>query len=449
MNVINKIRRILLTDNFLSLAGNFIFAFLGFASIFLLARSLTKSDFGEYVLYLTGMSLLEMVRSGITSTPLVRNLAGAETSADRTRIIGSSWMLSILVTIIGVVLLYSALLLFPGPIKNKGFGLFFTWYPLLSVLILPMNTTLSVLQAKRKFGNILILKGLNMSMFFIFLLLNYFWFHLDLIWIVVGHMSSFFIAGLFSIFKGWAAVRSILHATMAQIRSQLRFGRFSLVTMVGSNLLKSSDTFIIGAMMMASDVAYYSIPLKLIEVFEIPIRALVSVAFPAMSKASSSNKPEEVRSIYYSYTGLLTYLFLPLAFIMFMLAKPLVLLLGGPEYAGSYVIFWIFLVYAILLPLDRFSGIALDAINRPNLNMIKVLIMTSLNIAGDILVIHYWSSLPGVAMCTLLNVVSGVVVGNLLLRKELGTNMLQVFPYGWNYLKYIIKPFLKKVSHAG
>jgi O-antigen/teichoic acid export membrane protein len=134
---------------------------------------------------------------------------------------------------------------------------------------------------------------------------------------------------------------------------------------------------------------------------------------------------------------------------MFLLAKPLVLLLGGPEYAGSYVIFWIFLVYAILLPLDRFSGIALDAINKPNLNMIKVLIMTSLNITGDILVIHYWSSLPGVAMCTLLNVVAGVVVGNLLLRKELGTNMLQVFPYGWNYLKYIIKPFLKKVSHAG
>ncbi|MFA6125844.1 MAG: oligosaccharide flippase family protein [Bacteroidales bacterium] len=445
----NKITRIFRTDNFLSLTGNLVFAFFGFASIFLLARTLSKSDFGEYVLYLSGMSLLEMIRTGITSTPLVRFLAGSADPEEQKRLIGASWFLSVLVTIGGVVLLYAALLLFPEPIHRKGFGLFFTWYPILSIIILPLNTALSVLQARKKFGQILVLRSVNMSTFFIFLVINYFWLKVDLIWIVIAHQGSHLLAGMLSLVKGWSVVSAIRYATREQIRSQLKFGRFSLVTLIGSNLLKSSDTFIIGIMMSAPDVAYYSIPIKLIEIIEIPLRSLVSVAFPSMSKASRLNDTKEVRSIYYSNTGLLTWLYIPLILVLFVLAKPLVLLLGGPEYAGSYLIFWIFLIYGLLLPMDRFSGVALDAINKPNLNMIKVLIMATLNIVGDILVIHFWSSLPGVAICTVLNATAGVIAGNLLLHKELGTNFFKIFPYGWNYLKYLIAPFLKRGSHAG
>ncbi len=445
----SKVARIIKTDNFLSLAGNFIFAFFGFASIFILARTLNKPDFGEYVIYLSGMSLFEMVRSGITNTPLVRFLAGSTDPEEQKQLIGASWLLSIMVTIIGVSLIYTGYMLFSGPINQKGFGLFFKWYPILSLVILPLNTTLSILQARKKFGNIMILRGLNMSTFFIFLVVNYFWLKVDLFWIVVAHQASFLLAGILSIVKGWAALSSIRFSTRHQVTSQLKFGRFSLVTMIGSNLLKSSDTFIIGIMMTAADVAYYSIPIKLIEALEIPLRAIVSVAFPSMSKASRANDLKEVRSIFYSNAGLVTLLFIPLTVILFFLAKPLVLLLGGPAYAGSYVIFWIFLIYGLILPMDRFSGVALDAINKPRLNMLKVLVMVISNIVGDVIVIHYWSSLPGVAICSILNATAGVVVGNLLLRKELGTNVLQIFPYGLNYLRYMIRPFIKRGSHAG
>jgi O-antigen/teichoic acid export membrane protein len=447
--MINKILRIIKTDNFLSLTGNLVFAFLGFASIFLLARTLDKQDFGEYILYISGMSLFEMIRSGITSTPLVRFLSGAKDLEERNRLIGSSWFLSIMVTVIGVILIYTALLLFTEPIQNKGFGLFFQWYPILSLIILPLNLTLTVSQANKKFGRILLLRGLNMSTFFLFLLVNYFWLKVDLFWIVVVHQISFLIAGIFSLIKGWSAISTIRFVSRSQVKAQLKFGRFSLITLMGSNLLKSSDTLIIGIMMTSADVAYYSIPIKLIEAIEIPIRSFVSVAFPSMSKASRQNDNKEVRSIFYSYTGLVTILFIPFTIGLFLLAKPLVLLLGGPEYAGSYVIFWIFLIYALILPMDRFSGVALDAINKPHLNMIKVLIMATLNIVGDIIVIHYWNSLPGVAMCTILNAASGVIVGNLFLRKELNTNVFQIFPYGWNYLKYLTKPFLKRGAQGG
>jgi O-antigen/teichoic acid export membrane protein len=116
--------------------------------------------------------------------------------------------------------------------------------------------------------------------------------------------------------------------------------------------------------------------------------------------------------------------------ILFFLAKPLTLLLGGDAYVESFTIFQIFLIYSLLLPMDRFAGVTLDAINRPVLNTVKVLCMAFVNIVGDILVIHYFGSLEGVAICTILNSAAGVVAGNLFLRHDLGTNMLRIFPEG-------------------
>ena len=48
------------------------------------------------------------------------------------------------------------------------------------------------------------------------------------------------------------------------------------------------------------------------------------------------------------------------------------LLLGGGAYAEAAAPFRWFLLYALLLPLDRFLGLALDALGRPHLNTVKV-----------------------------------------------------------------------------
>jgi len=125
------------------------------------------------------------------------------------------------------------------------------------------------------------------------------------------------------------------------------------------------------------------------------------------------------------------------------MAKPLTLILGGPDYVESALIFKIFLIYALFLPLDRFSGITLDAINRPKLNMIKVIFMASANIIGDILAIHFFKSLEAVAMITIINVLTGVIVGNWFLRREIQINALQVFPAGLKHLRSFVNQILK------
>ena len=117
------------------------------------------------------------------------------------------------------------------------------------------------------------------------------------------------------------------------------------------------------------------------------------------------------------------------------MAKPLTLLLGGADYIDSVIIFQIFLIYALLLPLDRFSGVTLDAINKPNLNMIKVFFMATANIIGDIIAISVFDSLEAVALVTIVNVLVGVLVGNWLLKREIGIKIPLVYSTGFKELK--------------
>ncbi|MEA1875443.1 MAG: oligosaccharide flippase family protein [Bacteroidota bacterium] len=430
MSLKNKIFALLKSDNSLSLAGNLIFAFLGFANIFLLARSYPKEVFGEWILYLSGMALIEMVRNGITKTPLVRYLSGSENTAERTSIIGASWLMSIAVTVIILIILIPVYFIFGDVIDSKGFGLFFKWYPLLAIVILPLNTGLSILQADRKFGSILSLRFVNMFFFFGFLIVNFIWLKLPILYVVWVHIAAHILASIYAMSRHWSGIQYITKATKNALKIQLNFGKFSLGTLLGSNLLKSSDTFIIGIMLAEPQVAFYSIPLKLIEVIEIPMRSFIAVAFPKMSKASRDNNIAEVRSVFYQYAGIVSWLMILLVAFLFIMAKPLILLLGGAEYSDSVLIFRIFLIYALLLPLDRFSGVSLDAINRPNLNMYKVIFMASANIIGDIIAIHYFKSLEAVAIVTIVNVLVGVFVGNWYLKKELDVKISKIYPSG-------------------
>ena len=83
MGKLNKIRGILRSDNSVSLMGNLVFAFFGFVNIFILDPSYPKDVFGEWVLYLSGMAFVEMVRKGITSTPLVRFVSGSKNNEEK------------------------------------------------------------------------------------------------------------------------------------------------------------------------------------------------------------------------------------------------------------------------------------------------------------------------------------------------------------------------------
>lgn len=74
----NILAKIFKNHNFLSLANNGLVAVFGFFSFIILVRSLETNEFGEWVLFITSLNFLDMLRFGITRTAIVRFLSGAD-----------------------------------------------------------------------------------------------------------------------------------------------------------------------------------------------------------------------------------------------------------------------------------------------------------------------------------------------------------------------------------
>jgi O-antigen/teichoic acid export membrane protein len=436
--MIGRIKSIVSNDNFLSLFGNMVFAVLSFSSIFILARSFDKIGFGDWILYLNAVTFVEMIRIGISRTPMVRFLAGAKTSEESATVIGSGWAISLMNTGIFAIIIFVLGYFFADGMDRYGFKLFFLWYPLLSIVILPFNNSLSILQARRAFGSIILLRGLTMGSFILFLVGNIFIWKLPVEYVVYAHMGSNLLGSLLGISVGWSGIQYLMKYTKQTIKTLLNFGKFTLGTLLGSNLLKSSDTILLGMMMTSAEAAIYAIPLKLVEMLEIPLRSFVAVALPRMSKASREGNDQEVRNIFYRYSGVLSLLFIPLLIILFFAAEPLIYILGGKEYSSIDVpinVFRIFLIYGLFLVVDRFTGVTLDSINKPKSNLIKVIYMALANIIGDIIAIYYFKSLEAVAMVTIINVLIGVAVGMYYTRKELSITLWKIPKVGWEFIR--------------
>lgn len=436
-----KLKKIVREDNFLSLAGNMIIAILGISGFALLTRSLSLEFFGQWVLFITAGSFVEMFRFGITNTGLIRYLSGAE-QAERVKLIGSNALIGFGATVCIAIILILCNIIFNEAISNSGYGLFFKWYPLLAFLNLPWNNALVVLQADRKYGKILAIKALNSGSFFIVLLGNYFFLDLTLTQLVFAILIINALTSFVSIIAGWDGTKYVTSATVETNKTLLNFGKYTTFTLIGTNLLRSADVLIISLSPLGNAaVALYSIPLKLTELQQIPLRSFVATAFPKMSKASLHHKIDEVKELFYSYTGALTYLFVFLSLITFIFAEFFVFLLSGNQYletdpiTGFNVIdiVRVFSIYGLLLPIDRMTGIGLDSINKPNINALKVFFMVIANIIGDLVAIFIFKSLLLVAVASIVFTLIGIWLGMYFLNKELTLSFKEIFSSGLRF----------------
>jgi len=443
----SKFRKITSEANFLSFTGNLSISFFGFAGFALLARTFSTEVFGQWVLYISSGVFIEMFRFGITNTAIIRYLSGVS-QEDRIKYIGSNGLIGLIATTFIAVILVTCQLLFPEPIKNAGYELFFTWYPLLAFINLPLNTALVIMQADQKFAKILQVKAINSGGFFLVLLLNYLLFEMTLIQLVWAQLLITLFTSFICIYNQWDGLRYIRKSTTQTNKVLLNFGKYTTFTLIGTNLLRSADTLIISLSPLGTAaVALYSIPMKLTELQQIPLRSFVATAFPKMSKASIQGKIEEVKSTFYTYSGAMTYLFIFISLITFLFADFFVLILGGSQYMGidpvtgfnTANIVRIFSIYGLLLPIDRMTGVALDSINKPDKNLIKVGFMVITNVIGDLVAVFIFKSLIMVAIASISFTLLGVVIGFYFLNNELHLKQQKIFSYGFDFYKDILR----------
>ncbi len=421
----------------------------GFTSFALLVRSFPPEVFGRWVLYIASAAFVDMFRFGITTTAIIRFLSGSK-DEEWQKLVGSFILILLLATTGIAVIIWTCHFAFPAPIEHTGYDLFFLWYPLFMIINIPFNTAQVILQAELKFDKILLINSIYSIGFFFFVLVNFLFFRLGLTEIVLVQLGINLITSVICLSNGWDGIKYIAKATKKTNKVLLDFGKYTTFTLIGTNLLRSADTLIISLSPMGTAaVALYSIPMKLLELQQIPLRSFVATAFPKMSKASLLGKVQEVRDLFYTYSGAMTYLFAIISLITFVFADYLVMILGGHQYMGTdpatgasaVMIVRIFSLYGLLLPIERMTGIGLDSVNRPDRNFLKVLYMTITNVIGDLIAVFVFKSLTGVAIGSVLFTILGVWIGILFLDKEIGLERRKIFSSGIDFYRGIFDSF--------
>ena len=223
-------------QSFLEQAGTSGFALISFI---ILARVLSIEDFGQWTLYLTLLTFLDMIRFGLVKTALIKYSSGIE-NEHKKELIGSSWFLNLLsVSFIGII---SYIFYFLNVFELEGIILFLLIYPLYSLISMPFFYFLWNNQVLLKFKKIAYVRIFNSSLF-LFVCLVSLLINLSLKELVITHMLVFSISSVLTLFLGNTGYKFVFNSNKLTIKKILLFAKYHTMAFIGSNLLKNIRTF--------------------------------------------------------------------------------------------------------------------------------------------------------------------------------------------------------------
>lgn len=447
-----KLQSVLLklkNKHFLSLVGNASMSVLAMVTVGILLRFMAKDDVGYWFFFQSVFVLLDTFRTGFLQVAMIKFYTGAEKErADA--VLGSVWFLSLLITGILIIINLGAVFFLPS-IDNIGMVSVIKWFGITFLFTLPSAIGSWILQSDQRFDKLLLLRIINQGTFILMVLGIIFFKKLDLELVLIINAISSGLVSLYCISQGWTRTRTFSKRTKESILELFHFGKYSVGTTISTNLLRSSDTFIIMFVLGTAGpaaVAMFTIPMRLMEIIEIPLRAFLSTGMPSMSEAFNKGRKEEVVAIMQKYAGTLTLALFPVSILAVLLADVAITLLGGKQYSGTHAVsvYRIFMCFAMFFPIDRFLGVTLDIIHQPKINFYKVLVMLATNITFDFVGIYLFGNINGVALATLFTFLAGVFFGYFWLKKYLDFTLWGFFSVGFSELKMMLQQFLSKTK---
>lgn len=429
----NKLINFIQRDNSKVLIGNLLASFFGLLNFVLMVKIMTKSEFGIAVMFFSAAGFADLIRTGFIRQGLVRQWEIGEGSSEGS-LIGSAWVMHILIGAVMAALCYLAYFgasLFS--FENQYFIFLIAFYPLLLLTTIPHQMESWLAQSKKQYIAMNIFR-LVLNILFSLILLWYWYFDgsLSIYEVLFYNAACNGIVSVVSLVY-FRSIKNVFIASKHQLVALFNFGKFSLSTLAGSNLLKSTDTLLIGLLMGSEYAAIYAVPFKVIELLEIPLRGFVMTSFQTLTRLYKQEKYIEYYQHFRQNVFKLTLAFLPIVIICLVVPSWIIALLGASDYGESILILQVISIAMFLLPIDKFAGVALDSNNQPHQNALKVWLMVAINFFGDLMVIWLGGPLWMIAAVTIANIAFGIFYG--IYKNEVLRSSFQFQRSNWSDLK--------------
>lgn len=406
----------------------------GVLSTALLAhKALTKADMGVWVNFLAVTSFIELFRSGIVRTSLIKYINYSQFS-ERGKVMSAAFFLNVVVSIVAGMLLYFT----AGPIQSflRSPGLeFMLHFFIFTLFILIFFSHIEWLMYGHSMFRSLFITYVVRQGSTLLAILGYFLF-----------MGKISLPILVMIYTGGVALGLITGFIMTRSLFQMKlrlegswvlrlwnFGKYVFGSNMGTLVFRNADQFLLSNITANPGiVASQNISVRIINIADIPSQVIADVLFPKSSNPDMLQQPGRIKYFYEKAVGASLSVIIPFILFIILFPKFIILLLAGREYFDAIPYLRLISLAALFLAFLKQWGVIIDSTGRPYINFIVLMLMAGLEIFFCYFFIERFQ-LKGAAFALLSTHLMGFIITQLLLRRYFNINFMNCFKYAWNF----------------
>jgi len=427
-----------------SFTSNSVLIGFAFLTFLVLVRVLPQDVFGVWVLYLTVTTFTEIVRNGMTHIGLVKFLAES-TGDERNKIITAALFINLSTGIFGVVLIYAFATLISQIFSTPTLAPVLRMYGVYVLFYMPLSfiefLCIANLDFKARFFSILTYNAVD---FFLITGWAFLRGNLQVYELPIVQGCAAFMGLLVMLRMGGKYIRIQFDFDWQWVSRLFHYGKFVFATSFSSMMFNRVDLMMIGYYLNPAAVAIYNIPTRIGNYVEVPMNAISSIVFPKAAQRQKELGMDAVRYLYERSVGAMLAVVIPAAIVLFVFAKPIILLVAGAQYLPAVPVLQIFAVISMIKPFGRQGGMILDSIGHPNYNFYLLVLSLLINVILNwFFIIHY--GVMGAIVATLLAVAIGTLMLLMLLIRLIQIKIHHPFIYMWAFYR----DAFRKISASG
>lgn len=400
----------------------------GFANLLLLVRVLPKAEVGDWILFTSVTSIVEIARNGFIRSPFIASLSGAA-ETEQKKIISASLSIHVMAGLVMCLVIYGLGMVLSDFWDSENLKYLFFVYIITSMLMVPLLQMEYILQWRMNFRGIFLVNLVRLSCLTTFLLVQYFlvrrpslmelvYFQLFAVVLGIG-MSCFlidrnYLKGL-SYKLGKGAKGALFH-----------MGKYTVGTNISSMVIKNTDSWMIGRLLNSAMVAVYNPAIRIANIVEVPTLAIANLIFPQVNKKRLEGGDQGIRNIYLKSVSLILAMIIPATLVIYIFADPIVTFTLGENYQEAGDILRVTVFYTLIIPFNRQFGTIMDGIKKPKLNFYLLVIVAVLNVGLSYIFIRQFGAI-GAAYGTVSAYLVVFVLNQFFLYRIFRINTLHVF----------------------
>jgi len=419
--------------------------FFGFLNFFILIRALDKLDFGVWTLFISVVTMLELIRNGFVRLPLIKFLTSSNDES-YPKIITASFSLNLVLAIleIGLILFFAPLLssIWDAP---QLIELLYAYFAIAIILI--FSTTFDfVQQANLKFKGYFFAVFSRKGIFSLFLLIYFFSnIQIQLYQLSILYASSYFFGAIVGLGFARKYLKFTINFKGHWTKKLFDFGRYTFGTNINSMLMRNVDTWMLGGLLGPVSVAIYNPAIKVSNIINLPTTSITTIVFPQLAKRFQEEGNLAAKHLYEKSIGLMLSVIVPLTTVILIFPEFIIYTIAGKGFSESVPILIVTMLSGLVLPINRQLGTTLEATGKAEISFKFSTASVGINIILSYVFINYFGTI-GAAYGTLASVLITFSYYQVYLNKSLDIKLMNILKYSIEFYSIGFNKVLKTIK---